>query len=79
MGIKFGERVGHGGWLIGPKLIDPKLTRLVHLLSELCELFFIYGAETFPLTTIDISVTSSLFDYMCQKWQLLCLTEYVNS
>ena len=22
--IQFGERVGHGGWLIGPKLFDPK-------------------------------------------------------
>ena len=33
MEIRFGERVGHGGWLIGPKLFDPKLTRLAHLLS----------------------------------------------
>ena len=24
MEIQFGERVGHGGWLIGPKLFDPK-------------------------------------------------------
>ena len=33
MEIQFGERVSHGGWLIGPKLFDPKLTRLAHLLS----------------------------------------------
>ena len=33
MEIQFGKRVGHGGWLIGPKLFDPKLTRLAHLLS----------------------------------------------
>ena len=26
MEIQFGERVGYGGWLIGPKLFDPKLT-----------------------------------------------------
>ena len=24
MGIQFGERVGHGGWLIGPKLFRPE-------------------------------------------------------
>ena len=24
MEILFGERVGHGGWLIGPKLFQPK-------------------------------------------------------
>ena len=24
MEIQFGERVGHGGWLIGPKLSRPK-------------------------------------------------------
>ena len=31
MEIQFGERVGHGGWLIGPKLFDPKLTQLACL------------------------------------------------
>ena len=24
MEIQFGERVGHGGWLIGPKLFRPE-------------------------------------------------------
>ena len=24
MEIQFGERVGHGGWLIGPKLFQPE-------------------------------------------------------
>ena len=31
--LQFGERVGHGDWLIWTKLFDPKLTRLVCLLS----------------------------------------------
>ena len=33
MKIQFCERVCHGGQLIGPKLIEPNLTRLAHLLS----------------------------------------------
>ena len=31
--IQFGERIGHRGWENGPKLFDPKLTRLADLLS----------------------------------------------
>ena len=34
MEIQFGERVGHGGWLIGRTHFSyPKLNRLAHLLS----------------------------------------------
>ena len=33
MEIQFGERVGHKGWLIRPKIFDQKLTRLACLLS----------------------------------------------
>ena len=36
MEIQFCERVCHGGQLIGPKLIEPNLTRLAHLPSFLC-------------------------------------------
>ena len=36
MEIDFGEIFGHGGWLIGPKLFDPKLY-LVCASSKLCE------------------------------------------
>ena len=35
MEIQFGERVGHGGWLFGPKLFRSKLTRYAHLLCFL--------------------------------------------
>ena len=31
MEIQFGDRVGHGGWLIGPKLFRSKLTQHAHL------------------------------------------------
>ena len=44
MEILFGERVGHGDWLIGPKLFDPKLTRLAHLLSFAS--LFTFGRST---------------------------------
>ena len=37
MEIQFGERVGHGGWLIGPKLFDPACAS-----SQLCEFFSFY-------------------------------------
>ena len=50
MEIKFGERVGHGGWLIGPKLLDPKLTRFAHLLSFASLLYkreIAQGGQTF--------------------------------
>ena len=33
MEIQFGERVGHGCWLIGPNFFFPKPTRLAHPLS----------------------------------------------
>ena len=36
MEIRFGERVGHGGWLIGPKLFRPE-AYLVCTSSKLCE------------------------------------------
>ena len=39
--IQFVERVAHGGWLIGPKLCRPKLTRLAHLLSFASLLYLI--------------------------------------
>ena len=50
MEIQFGERVGHGGWLIGPKLLDPKLTRFAHLLSFASLLYkreIAQGGQTF--------------------------------
>ena len=37
--IQFGERVGHGGWLIGPKLFRPK-AYLICVSSKLSELIF---------------------------------------
>ena len=36
MEIQFGERVGHMGWLIGPKLFDPKQYPAC-VSSKLCE------------------------------------------
>ena len=33
MEIQFGERVGHGGWLIGPKLFWPKAIPVAFILS----------------------------------------------
>ena len=33
MEIQLGKRDGHRGWLIGPKLFDPKLTQLACLLN----------------------------------------------
>ena len=36
MEIQFGERVGHGGWLIGPKLFRPE-AYLTCVSSKLCE------------------------------------------
>ena len=35
MEIQFGERVGHGGWLIGPKLFRPE-AYLTCVSSKLC-------------------------------------------
>ena len=32
MEIQFGERVGHGGWLIGPKLFRPEAHRACFIL-----------------------------------------------
>ena len=31
MEIQFGERVSHGGWLIGPQIFRPKLTLFVYI------------------------------------------------
>ena len=39
MEIQFGERVGHGGWLIGPKLFRPKAYPACAS-SKLCEFIF---------------------------------------
>ena len=36
MEIQFGERVGHGGWLIGPKLFRPEAYPTC-VSSQLCE------------------------------------------
>ena len=38
MEIQFGERVGHGGWLIGPKLFQPEANPACAS-SRLCEFF----------------------------------------
>ena len=41
-GTQFGERVGHEGWLIGPKLFRPKPYPPTCVSSKLCE-FIISG------------------------------------
>ena len=43
MEIHFGERVGHRGWLIWPKLFYPRLTRLACLLSFASSFFLLLG------------------------------------
>ena len=40
--IQFGERVGHEGWLIGPKLFDPE-AYLACASSKLCEFIRVYN------------------------------------
>ena len=42
MEIQFGERVGHGGWLIGPKLFRPE-SFPTYVSSKFCE--YIFGME----------------------------------
>ena len=39
MEIQFGERVGHGGWLIRPKLFQPEACPACAF-SKLCEFIF---------------------------------------
>ena len=40
MEIQFGERVGHGGWLIGSKLFRPEPYPPTCVSSKLCEFIF---------------------------------------
>ena len=42
MEIQFGEWVGHGGWLIGPKNFRPKASP-ARAYSELCEFIILAG------------------------------------
>ena len=47
MGSQFGERVGHGAWLIGPKLFRPKAYP-TSVSSKLCEfILFVVLFDTF--------------------------------
>ena len=47
-GTQFGERVGHGGWLIGPKLFRPE-AYLACVSSKHCE--FIHQVGVTLITT----------------------------
>ena len=49
MEIQFGERVGHGGWSIGPKLFRPEAYS-ASASSKLCE--FILDLATFEIQGI---------------------------
>ena len=45
--IQFGERVGHGGWLIGPKLFRPKPLYPACASSKLCD-FILHRIKVCP-------------------------------
>ena len=67
---RFGERVGHGGWLIGPKLFRPK-AYLTWVSSRLCK--FIFRLIFKPLPFKNIALVSSLETFR------LCLFHHNDS
>ena len=62
MEIQFGERVGHGCWLIGPNFFFPKPTRLAHPLS-----LWIYISMALVDIKYDISPGQGSNYYVVQK------------
>ena len=62
MEIQFGERVGHGCWLIGPNFFFPKPTRLAHPLG-----LWIYISMALVDIKYDISPGQGSNYYVVQK------------
>ena len=61
MEIQFGERVGHGGWLIGPKLLRPEAYPACAF-SKLCE-FFLVSSTSWRNNTLCYALTT-LFNHI---------------
>ena len=75
--VKFGERVGHGGWLIGPKLFLPEAyptcvsSKLYEFIDVPATIFFLSlcGANLLPgrvaplkrQTVVDLLIRSKLY------------------